>query len=80
MILYSLHCECGHEFDRWFDNMADFDDQKSGNSLDCPSCGGHRVEKAIMAPRVAKPQPSAPAPCGAPSCGSGGACPMMEQF
>ena len=81
MILYSLRCDCGHEFDQWFDNMADYDSRKTGGALSCPSCGGAKVEKAIMAPRVGKSQPSAPpAPCGAPSCGGGGACPMMGQF
>ena len=81
MILYSLRCDCGHEFDQWFDNMADYDGRKAEGALNCPSCGGHRVEKAIMAPRVGKSQAAAPAaPCGSPSCGSGGACPMMGQF
>ena len=80
MILYSLRCDCGHEFDQWFDNMADYDGRQKAGSLACPSCGGVRVEKAIMAPRVGKSQPAAPAPCGAPSCGGGGACPMMGQF
>ncbi|HYD32522.1 MAG TPA: DUF1178 family protein [Azospirillaceae bacterium] len=78
MIVYSLRCACGHEFDQWFDNMADYDGKKEASALTCPSCGGHQVEKAIMAPRVGKTQ--APAP--APSCGMGGGCagmcPMMS--
>ena len=80
MILYSLRCDCGHEFDQWFDNMADYDSRKKEGRLSCSACGGQRVEKAIMAPRVGKSQPAAPAPCGAPSCGGGGSCPMMGQF
>ena len=81
MILYSLRCTCTHEFDQWFDNMAEYDRRKADGTLKCPSCGGAEVAKAIMAPRVGKSQPAAPAPCGAPSCGGGGgSCPMMGQF
>ncbi|QCG94021.1 DUF1178 family protein [Azospirillum sp. TSA2s] len=75
MIVYALHCACGHDFDQWFDNMADYDTKKAAG-IPCPSCGGTEVAKAIMAPRVGKPQP-APAPaCAAGGCGGGG-CPMM---
>lgn len=75
MIVYALHCACGHDFDQWFDNMADYDTRKAAG-IPCPSCGGTEVAKAIMAPRVAKAQP-APAPaCGPGGCGGGG-CPMM---
>ncbi|WP_042697063.1 DUF1178 family protein [Azospirillum sp. B506] len=75
MIVYALHCTCGHDFDQWFDNMADYDAKKA-DGIPCPSCGGTEVAKAIMAPRVGKPQP-APAPaCAAGGCGGGG-CPMM---
>lgn len=78
MILYSLRCDCGHEFDQWFDNMADYDIGKQDGRLACPSCGGKQVSKAIMAPRVGKSKPAAaPPPCGAPSCSGGGGCPMM---
>jgi hypothetical protein len=75
MIVYALHCACGHDFDQWFDNMADYDTKKAAG-IPCPSCGGTEVAKAIMAPRVGKSQP-APAPaCGPGGC-SGGGCPMM---
>lgn len=52
MILYSLKCECGHEFEDWFDNSADFDHKSAAGGLTCPSCGGHAVHKAIMAPSL----------------------------
>lgn len=78
MILYSLHCACGHDFDQWFDNMADYDTKASAGHITCPTCQGHEVGKAIMAPRVGKSQPSLPP---MPSCASGGCapgmCPMM---
>lgn len=79
MIVYALHCACGHDFDQWFDNMADYDAKKAAG-IPCPSCGGTEVAKAIMAPRVGKSQP-APAPACAPACApsgcGGGGCPMM---
>jgi hypothetical protein len=79
MIVYTLHCACGHDFDQWFDNMADYDTKKAAG-IPCPSCGGTEVAKAIMAPRVGKSQP-APAPACAPACApsgcGGGGCPMM---
>lgn len=78
MILYALRCECGHEFDQWFENMADYD-AKKGSGLNCPSCGGANVSKAIMAPRVGKTQ-AAPAPmhaCNPVGCGNS-MCPMSQ--
>ncbi|MFP5513966.1 MAG: DUF1178 family protein [Alphaproteobacteria bacterium] len=75
MIVYALHCACGHDFDQWFDNMADYDAKKAVG-IPCPSCGGIEVAKAIMAPRVGKSQP-APAPACAPGGCGGGGCPMM---
>ncbi len=77
MILYALRCDCGHEFDQWFENMADYDARK-GKDLACPACGGTKVSKAIMAPRVAKSKAAAPAPACQPSGCANGACPMMQ--
>lgn len=77
MIVYALHCACGHDFDQWFDNMADYDAKKT-TGIPCPSCGGTEVAKAIMAPRVgkSKPAPVPACPAGGGGCGGGG-CPMM---
>jgi len=67
MILYALRCQdCGHEHDVWFENMADYDAQRAG--LTCPSCGGGRVAKAIMAPNLGR----ANAPASLPPCAGGG--------
>jgi hypothetical protein len=69
MIKYALRCEHGHEFESWFKNSAAFDNQKKRGLVACPGCGSAKVEKAIMAPRLARsegaerqPRPSAPAP------------------
>jgi hypothetical protein len=76
MILYALHCACGHEFEQWFENMADYDARIA--DMPCPTCGATTLRKAIMAPRVAKSAPAAPShACNPASCGNPG-CPMAQ--
>ena len=53
MIRFSLTCEREHEFEGWFRSNEDFDTQKKRGLVDCPNCGSHKVEKALMAPAVA---------------------------
>ena len=52
MIRFSLTCEREHEFEGWFRSNEDFDTQKKRGLVDCPNCGSHKVEKALMAPAV----------------------------
>ena len=52
MIRFSLVCEHDHEFEAWFRNNDDFDAQKKRGFVECPSCGSHKVGKALMAPAV----------------------------
>ncbi|HEY4193461.1 MAG TPA: DUF1178 family protein [Mesorhizobium sp.] len=52
MIRFSLTCENAHEFEGWFRSNEDFDKQALRGLVDCPSCGSHKVEKALMAPAV----------------------------
>jgi hypothetical protein len=66
MIKYALRCERGHEFESWFKNSAGYDNQRKRGLIACPGCGSAKVEKAIMAPRLARnespraePQPAA---------------------
>ncbi|MFV0280517.1 MAG: DUF1178 family protein [Rhodoblastus sp.] len=54
MIRYALVCEQAHEFESWFANAAAFDDQTRRGFVTCPYCNSSRVEKAIMAPNVAR--------------------------
>jgi hypothetical protein len=54
MIRYALACAKGHEFESWFANSAAFDKQKKRGLVSCPVCGSIKVEKAIMAPRLAR--------------------------
>ena len=53
MIVYSLRCKNGHEFEGWFRDSASYDLQSEEGKLSCPTCNSRRVEKAIMAPAVA---------------------------
>jgi len=53
MIHYALVCEKGHAFDSWFQDSATYDKQVKRRLVTCPHCGSAKVEKAIMAPRLA---------------------------
>ena len=68
MIRYALACDQGHAFEGWFSNSADYDQQAAQGLLDCPLCGSKRVDKQIMAPKVAgtKAQPPAAEPASQP--------------
>jgi hypothetical protein len=52
MILFSLRCAQGHEFEAWFRDSEGFASQQGTGEIACPDCGDSRVEKAIMAPRL----------------------------
>ena len=53
MIRYALNCDQGHAFESWFANSAAYDRQTKRGLVTCPTCGSAKVEKAIMAPRLA---------------------------
>ncbi|OBY26084.1 DUF1178 family protein [Leisingera sp. JC1] len=87
MIQYSLKCADGHAFDSWFQSAAAFDKLAAGGMVSCAVCGGTKVTKAIMAPRVrpgrkavsgvGEPEPqavpaAAPAPAPAPAPAASG--------
>ena len=54
MIQYALACHKGHTFESWFQNSAAYDKQAKRKLIECPMCGSAKVEKAIMAPRLAR--------------------------
>ena len=54
MIRYRLKCERRHEFDAWFATGSAFDRQAKRKLISCPRCGSEKIEKALMAPRIAK--------------------------
>jgi len=53
MIRYALACHEGHAFESWFANSATYDRQVKRGLVSCPVCNSTKVEKTIMAPRVA---------------------------
>ena len=70
MIRYALACDQKHEFESWFQNSAACDKQVKRGLIACPVCGSAKVEKAIMAPRLARTDAGATAdtePATAPS-------------
>jgi hypothetical protein len=72
MIRYTLSCERGHEFESWFQNSTAYDKQAKRGLVSCPACGSAKVEKTIMAPRLARsdivdPTPPASAPQAPPA-------------
>ena len=61
MILFTLHCAQGHEFEGWFRNGDGFDVQQKAGEVACPVCGDTSVEKAVMAPRLGRSRDNLPA-------------------
>ena len=60
MIRYTLVCGRGHEFESWFARSSAYDKQAKRGLVGCPVCGATKVEKAIMAPRLARKDKSTP--------------------
>ena len=54
MIKYQLQCEGEHGFEGWFQSGDAFDTQKKRGLVECPFCGSAKVDRAIMAPAVAR--------------------------
>ncbi len=53
MIRYNLRCDRGHSFESWFQSSSAYDSQLKRKLVTCATCGSAKVEKAIMAPRIA---------------------------
>jgi len=54
VIRYNLVCDKHHAFESWFQSSAAYDRQAKRGLVSCPLCGSAKVEKAIMAPRLAR--------------------------
>jgi len=82
MIRYTLRCDHEHTFESWFQDSAAYDSQVKRKLVSCPVCQSVRIEKAIMAPRIAsrkgreRAEP-APAPAPAVEAPTEGATPLM---
>jgi hypothetical protein len=72
MIHYQLRCSQSHGFDGWFKDSTSFEKQAKRGLIECPECGGTGVERALMAPALAKRETASapvasPAPAEAPA-------------
>ena len=54
MILYTLRCAKGHEFESWFKDSKTYERQEKRALIPCPSCGSAKVTRAPMSPRIGK--------------------------
>jgi len=54
VIHYTLSCDSQHRFDGWFKNAEAFDQQVEQGIVTCPVCASVKVEKALMAPAIAR--------------------------
>lgn len=61
MILFTLRCTSGHEFEGWFRDSERFEAQQIAGEITCPHCGAAQVEKALMAPNIARSRSKTPA-------------------
>ena len=61
MILFTLRCAAGHEFEAWFRDGDGFTAQQKAGEISCPDCGDSQVEKALMAPNIGRSHKNVPA-------------------
>ncbi len=54
MIKYQLQCDHDHQFEGWFQSGDAFDTQKKRGFVECPVCQSNKVDRAIMAPSLAR--------------------------
>jgi hypothetical protein len=54
VIQYALQCANGHRYDAWFKSAAAYDEQLARGIVTCAVCGDAHMEKAPMAPAVAR--------------------------
>jgi len=76
VIHYQLRCAGDHEFDGWFKDSGTFEKQAKRGLVVCPICASKKVERALMAPRIAsrgrviEHEAEAPATPAAPPAGA----------
>ncbi|WBV44464.1 DUF1178 family protein [Pseudoroseomonas cervicalis] len=68
MIHYQLRCDQDHGFDGWYKDSAAFEKLAAAGLIDCPVCGSDKVQRALMAPAIARTRPAeAPPPAEPPA-------------
>jgi hypothetical protein len=60
MILFTLRCASGHEFEGWFRDGEGFETQQKAGEIACPECGDSQIEKALMAPNIGRSRDKTP--------------------
>jgi hypothetical protein len=60
MIRYALKCAEGHSFESWFQSADAYEALAGKGLVSCAVCGGSRVTKALMAPRVSAAEEGPP--------------------
>ena len=78
MIRYALACDRGHDFESWFQNSDAYDKQAKRGLVACPMCGSTKVEKAVMAPRLARSDKAIDVPAPAPAPAAPPAAPTPQ--
>lgn len=53
MIIFDLSCASAHRFEGWFASRAEFDRQKDGGLIRCPSCDSKEIRLMPSAVHVA---------------------------
>ena len=69
MIKYALACDQAHEFESWFPSGEAYDSQLRRGFITCPICNSAKVDKQIMAPRVARTDKGEPVTLPVPAPG-----------
>jgi hypothetical protein len=79
MIHYQLQCSQAHGFDGWFKDSASFEKQAKRGLIECPECGATEVERALMAPALAR-RDTTPVPAPAPVPPAEASAPAPEKI
>jgi hypothetical protein len=58
MIVFELKCGAEHTFEAWFQDSKAYERQRKRRQIACPVCGDCEVDKALMAPSVARSRES----------------------
>jgi hypothetical protein len=77
MLRYSLICQDGHEFEGWFRDSAAYETQSRRGLLSCALCGSAKVEKAVMAPAIARRDRDIIAPAAIETPAAPGTAPVL---
>ncbi len=54
MIVFDLKCAAAHVFEVWFRDSAAYEAQTKAGEIACPICGDSAIDKAPMAPNLAR--------------------------